>query len=125
MAKFEATNEFRRLHSKLTEAQKTAFKDARTLLNAVIAEHGFNFPKGGPLDLHMYTGFEKPPTVWSMDWAKDGRAIFTVEVDVVVWRFLGTHAQIVRWQRDVGNAAFVYYAVSAGEATGPRDRDTG
>jgi hypothetical protein len=40
-----------------------------------------------------------------MDFGRDNdhRALFTVvDGDTVLWHFVGTHAEIVRWQQDVG-----------------------
>jgi hypothetical protein len=105
MAKWATTPVFDRRHRKLTRAQKAEFVVAIRLLNATIDEHRFRFPKGGPLDLHTYAGFRRPPAVWSMDFGRDGdhRALFTVvDGDTVLWHFIGTHQQIVRWQDDVG-----------------------
>ena len=102
MARYDSTATFDRRHSKLTSMQRAAFRRAVRDLNQVIVENGFAFPKGGTLDLHRYSGFERPPTVWSVDWDSNGRALFAVAEDVVVWLFIGTHDEIARWQASVG-----------------------
>ncbi len=104
MAKWEATGPFQRRVRNLTPHQRTPLSTAISVLNALIAEHGFAFPKRGALDLHIYQGFQRPSTVWSMDVAKnsDLRAIFTVNDDVIVWHFVGTHDEIHRWLEAIG-----------------------
>lgn len=104
MAKFETTATFDRRFGKLTSDQKAAFRDAAVALSAEIDENGFAFKSGGALDLHLYSGFVSPPSVWSMDWGpgNDHRGIFTVRDEVVVWHFVGTHDEIRRWQHSTG-----------------------
>ncbi len=104
MAKWEATGPFQRRVRNLTPHQRTQLSTAISILNALIAEHGFAFPKRGALDLHIYQGFQRPPTVWSMDVGKnsDLRVIFTVNDGVIVWHFVGTHDEIHRWQTTIG-----------------------
>jgi hypothetical protein len=104
VAKFARTESFDKAVRKLSSQQLAELKDAALLLSKTIDEHGFQFPRGGPLDIHSYSGFRRPPAVWSIDWGRgrDGRALFTVEGDIVVWHFVGTHAQIERWQKAIG-----------------------
>ena len=104
MALFSRTSSFDRALRKLTSSEVDEFRAAARLLSRTSDEHGFAFPRGGPLDIHSYSGFRRPPAVWSIDWGagNDGRALFTVKDDVVVWHFVGTHAQIRRWQTDIG-----------------------
>ena len=104
MAKYKTTATFDRRAKRLDPTQKDEFREACVALSDEIDANGFNFRSGGPLDLHTYTGFVSPPTVWSMDWGKgnDHRAIFTVEDDLIVWHFVGTHADIKRWQHEIG-----------------------
>ena len=105
MAKWDTTPVFDRRYRKLTAADKKGFVAAVRVLNGVIEEHGFRFPNSGPLDLHTYAGFHRPPAVWSMDFGRDNdhRALFTVvDGDTVLWHFVGTHDEIVRWQHVVG-----------------------
>ena len=104
MAKWDQTSVFHRRYRKLDRRQQGAFRQAVNELNGVIETGGFVFPRGGSLDLHTYSGFERPPALWSMDFATDGdhRALFTIDADVVIWQFIGTHAEIVRWQKEIG-----------------------
>jgi len=104
MAKWDCSSAFRRRHKALDDQAKAQFRAAVRELNQVIDEHGFNFPRHGRLDLHSYSGFTRPPAVWSMDFGSghNHRALFTVRDDVVIWEFIGTHDQIERWQKEIG-----------------------
>lgn len=104
MARYKTTATFDRLVKRLKPARRAELIEACRSLSDIIDERGFDFPAGGPLDLHTYSGFVRPPTVWSMDWGKgnDHRAIFTVEDDLIVWHFVGTHDDIKRWQHEIG-----------------------
>jgi hypothetical protein len=104
LARFARTESFDNALRKLSPEQRSELRAAALLLSKTIDAHGFQFPKGGPLDIHSYSGFRRPSTVWSIDWGRgrDGRALFTVVDDVVVWHFVGTYAQIARWQRSIG-----------------------
>ncbi len=105
MARWATAATFDRRYRKLSHDQKAAFKRAALALSAEIDANGFAFKSGGPLDLHLYSGFVSPPSVWSMDWGtgNNHRAIFTVENgDIVMWRFLGAHDEIDRWQHETG-----------------------
>lgn len=104
MAKWDRTSTFRRYYKHLAPNAKAQFREAVVELNKVIAKSGFNFPRHGRLDLHSYSGFARPPAVWSIDFGSgtNHRALFTVRNDVVMWEFIGTHDQIERWQKAVG-----------------------
>ncbi len=104
MAKWDRTSAFRRHHKALDEQAKAQFKDAVRELNRIIVEHGFDFSRKGKLDLHTYSGFARPPAVWSMGFGagSNHRALFAIRNDVVMWEFIGTHDQIDRWQKDIG-----------------------
>jgi hypothetical protein len=104
VAKYASTSSFDHAFKRLTPQERTEFKEAALLLSRTINEHGFRFPTGGPLDIHSYSGFRRPPAVWSVDWGigNNGRALFTVDDDIVIWHFVGTHTQIKRWQAEIG-----------------------
>lgn len=90
MPTFESLAAFQRQWAKLDAAQRIAFKRA---LAAFIANlrNGDGFSP--ELRVHKLVNTE----IWSLTWAKDGRALFRYGTEVVkgethiIWEAIGTH----------------------------------
>jgi mRNA-degrading endonuclease YafQ of YafQ-DinJ toxin-antitoxin module len=90
MPTFESLAAFQRQWAKLDTAQRIAFKRALAVFIANLrAGEGFS-PE---LRVHKLVNTE----IWSLTWAKDGRALFRYGSEVVkgemhiVWEAIGTH----------------------------------
>lgn len=92
MPTFESLSAFQRQWAKLDPEQRAAFRRAVAVFIANLkAGEGFS-PE---LRVHKLVNTE----IWSLTWAKDGRALFRFGTQVtagqvhIVWEAIGTHAE--------------------------------
>jgi hypothetical protein len=92
MPTFESLAAFQRQWAKLDAAQRAAFRRAVMLFVADLRA-GEGFSSG--LRVHKLVNTE----IWSLTWAKDGRALFRFGQEVtpgethIIWEAIGTHAE--------------------------------
>jgi hypothetical protein len=91
MPTFESLAAFQRQWAKLDTAQRAAFRRAVVLFVADLsAGEGFS----SELRVHNLVNTE----LWSLTWAKDGRALFRFGKEItpgetpIIWESIGTHA---------------------------------
>jgi hypothetical protein len=92
MPTYESLATFQRQWAKLTPAQQAAFRRVVTVFIANLeAGEGFS-PE---LRVHKLVNTE----IWSLTWAKDGRALFRFGAEItpgethIIWEAIGTHAE--------------------------------
>jgi len=92
MPAYESLAAFQRQWAKLDLAQRAAFRRAATVFTANLkAGEGFS-PE---LRVHKLMNTE----IWSLTWAKDGRALFRFGTEItpgethIIWEAIGTHAE--------------------------------
>jgi hypothetical protein len=92
MPTYESLGAFQRQRAKLDAAQRAAFRRAVVAFIADLkAGEGFS-PE---LRVHKLVNTE----IWSLTWAKDGRALFRFGAEIapgqthIIWEAIGTHAQ--------------------------------
>jgi hypothetical protein len=92
MPTFESLAAFQRQWAKLDPAQRAAFRRAVAVFVADLkGGDGFS----AELRVHKLVSTE----IWSLTWAKDGRALFrfgeeiTVGETHIIWEAIGTHAE--------------------------------
>jgi hypothetical protein len=97
MPTYEALATFQRHFGKLDAAQKAAFRRALAVFVADLkAGRGFS-PE---LRVHKLVNTE----IWSLTWAKDGRALFRFGDEVapgeihIAWEAIGTHDEVYRFK---------------------------
>lgn len=98
MPTFESLGAFQRQFAKLEAEQRAAFRRA-------VAEFAENLKAGegfsAELRVHKLVNTE----IWSLTWAKDGRALFRYGSQVVqgqthiIWEAIGTHDETYRRMR--------------------------
>jgi mRNA-degrading endonuclease YafQ of YafQ-DinJ toxin-antitoxin module len=98
MPTYETLAAFRRQWEKLDAQQRAAFRRAMAVFIANLrAGEGFS-PE---LRVHKLANTE----LWSLTWAKDGRAVFRFGKEVVsgethiVWEAIGTHAEAYNFKK--------------------------
>jgi hypothetical protein len=98
MPTYETLAAFRRQWEKLDAQQRAAFRRAMAVFIASLrAGEGFS-PE---LRVHKLANTE----LWSLTWAKDGRAVFRFGKEVVsgethiVWEAIGTHAEAYNFKK--------------------------
>ena len=97
MPTYESLAAFQRQWDKLDAAQRAAFKVALAVFIANLKADG---PFSPELRVHKLANTE----VWSLTWAKDGRALFRMGREVVggeahiVWEAIGTHAEVYNFK---------------------------
>lgn len=90
MPTFESLAAFQRQWAKLDPAQRIAFKRALAVFIANLRDGKAFSPE---LHVHKLVNTE----IWSLTWAKDGRALFRYGSEVVegethiIWEAIGTH----------------------------------
>lgn len=92
MPTYESLAAFQRQWAKLDPAQRAAFRRAVAVFIAnTKAGEGFS-PE---LRVHKLVNTE----IWSLTWAKDGRALFRFGAEItpgethIIWEAIGTHAE--------------------------------
>jgi hypothetical protein len=92
MPTYETLAAFGRQWAKLDAAQREAFRRAVAIFIADLkTSHGFS-PE---LRVHKLVNTE----IWSLTWAKDGRALFRFGREItpgevhIIWEAIGTHAE--------------------------------
>ena len=92
MPTYESLAAFQRQWAKLDAAQRAAFRRAVAVFIADLkAGEGFS-PE---LRVHKLVDTE----IWSLTWAKDGRALFRFGAEItpgqthIIWEAIGTHAE--------------------------------
>jgi hypothetical protein len=97
MPAFEALAAFQRQYGKLDAAQKEAFRRALAVFIANLKAGGAFNPE---LQVHKLVNTE----IWSLSFAKDGRALFRYGGQVaesethIVWEAIGTHAEVCNFK---------------------------
>ena len=93
MPTYEALAAFRRQYGKLDAAQKAAFRRALMVFVA-------NLKAGGPFSPELRVHKLVNTEIWSLTFAKDGRALFRYGGQVaedethIIWEAIGTHAEV-------------------------------
>jgi len=93
MPTYESLAAFQRQWGKLDAAQREAFKKALAVFIA-------NLKAGGPFSPELRVHKLVNTEIWSLTWAKDGRALFRYGSEVtdgethIVWEAIGTHAEV-------------------------------
>jgi hypothetical protein len=92
MPTFESLAAFQRQWAKLEVAQRAAFRRAVAIFVADLKTgEGFS----SELRVHKLVNTE----IWSLSWAKDGRALFRFGREIIpgethiIWEAIGTHAE--------------------------------
>jgi hypothetical protein len=94
----EAVAAFQRHFGKLDAAQKLAFRRALAVFIADLKAGGSFSPE---LRVHKLVNTE----IWSLTWAKDGRALFRYGEQVtpgethIIWEAVGTHAEVYDFKK--------------------------
>lgn len=97
MPTYEALAAFQRQFGKLDAAQKEAFRRALAVFIANLKADGAFSPE---LRVHKLVNTE----IWSLTFAKDGRALFRYGEQVaegethIVWEAVGTHADVYNFK---------------------------
>lgn len=97
MPTYEALAAFQRQWGKLDAQQREAFKKALAVFIANLKAGGTFSPE---LRVHKLVNTE----IWSLTWAKDGRALFRYGPEVaegeihIVWEAIGTHAEVYNFK---------------------------
>jgi len=97
MPTYEALAAFQRHFGKLDAAQKAAFRRALAVFIADLKAGGGFSPE---LRVHKLVNTE----IWSLTWAKDGRALFRFGDEVtpgeihIIWEAIGTHAEVYNFK---------------------------
>ncbi|SRR5579883_1944186 len=97
MPTYEALAAFQRQYGKLDSAQKAAFRRALALFIANLKSGESFSPE---LRVHKLVNTE----IWSLTFAKDGRALFRYGDEVakgethIVWEAIGTHAEVYNFK---------------------------
>lgn len=97
MPTYEALAAFQRQFRKLDPAQKAAFRRALAVFIANLKAGGSFSPE---LRVHKLVNTE----IWSLTFAKDGRALFRYGEEVtpgdthIVWEAIGTHADVYNFK---------------------------
>jgi hypothetical protein len=97
MPTYEALAAFQRHFGKLDAAQKAAFRRALALFIADLKAGGSFRPE---LRVHKLVNTE----IWSLTWAKDGRALFRFGEQVapgethIIWEAIGAHAEVYNFK---------------------------
>lgn len=95
MPTYEALAAFQRQWGKLDAQQREAFKKALAVFIANLKAGGAFSP-----ELRVLVNTE----IWSLTWAKDGRALFRYGPEVaegethIVWEAIGTHAEVYNFK---------------------------
>jgi hypothetical protein len=98
MPTYEALAAFQRQFGKLDAAQKAAFRRALAVFIEDLKAGGSFSPE---LRVHKLVNTE----IWSVTWAKDGRALFRYGDEVasgethIVWEAVGTHAEVYNFKK--------------------------
>lgn len=98
MPTYEALAAFQRQFGKLDASQKAAFRRALAVFIADLKAGGSFRPE---LRVHKLVNTE----IWSVTWAKDGRALFRYGDEVasgethIVWEAIGTHAEVYNFKK--------------------------
>jgi len=93
MPTYEALAAFQRQWGKLDAQQREAFKKALAVFIANLTAGGAFSPE---LRVHKLVNTE----IWSLTWARDGRALFRYGEEVaegerhIVWEAIGTHDEV-------------------------------
>lgn len=97
MPTYEALAAFQRQYDKLDAAQKESFRRALAVFIANLKAGGSFRPE---LRVHKLANTE----IWSLSFAKDGRALFRYGEQVaegethIVWEAIGTHAEVYNFK---------------------------
>ena len=97
MPTYEALAAFQRQFGKLDPAQKAAFRRALAVFIANLKSSGSFSPE---LRVHKLVNTE----IWSLTFAKDGRALFRYGEQVaegethIIWEAIGTHAEVYNFK---------------------------
>ena len=98
MPTYEALAAFQRQFGKLDAAQKAAFRRALAVFIADLKAGNSFSPE---LRVHKLVNTE----IWSVTWAKDGRALFRYGDEVtsgethIIWEAIGTHAEVYNFKK--------------------------
>jgi hypothetical protein len=97
MPTYEVLAAFQRHYGKLDAAQKAAFRRALAVFIANLKDGGEFTPE---LRVHKLVNTE----IWSLTFAKDGRALFRYGEAVadgeahIIWEAIGTHAEVYNFK---------------------------
>jgi mRNA-degrading endonuclease YafQ of YafQ-DinJ toxin-antitoxin module len=97
MPTYEALAAFQRQWGKLDAQQREAFKKALAVFIANLKAGGAFSPE---LRVHKLANTE----IWSLSWAKDGRALFRYGRQIaegeahIVWAAIGAHAEVYNFK---------------------------
>lgn len=97
MPTYEALAAFQRQYGKLDAAQKEAFRRALAVFIANLKAGGSFNPE---LRVHKLVNTE----IWSLTFAKDGRALFRYGEQVaegeahIIWEAIGTHTEVYNFK---------------------------
>jgi len=97
MPTYEAIAAFQRQFGKLDPAQKAAFRRALAVFIANLKTDGSFSPE---LRVHKLVNTE----IWSLTFAKDGRALFRYGEQItegethIIWEAIGTHAEVYNFK---------------------------
>jgi mRNA-degrading endonuclease YafQ of YafQ-DinJ toxin-antitoxin module len=98
MPTYESLAAFQRQWGKLDAQQREAFKRALAVFIADLKTSGAVSPE---LRVHKLANTE----IWSLTWAKDGRALFRYGTQVaagethIIWEAIGTHAEVYNFKK--------------------------
>ena len=98
MPTFESLAAFQRQWAKLDARQQEAFRRVLAVFIANLKAGGAFSPE---LRVHKLASTE----IWSLTWAKDGRALFRFGPEVVeaephiIWETIGTHAEVNNFKK--------------------------
>jgi hypothetical protein len=98
MPTYEALAAFQRQFGKLDAEQKAAFRRALAVFIAGLKVGSSFSPE---LRVHKLVNTE----IWSVTWAKDGRALFRYGDEVasgeahIIWEAIGTHAEVCNFKK--------------------------
>jgi mRNA-degrading endonuclease YafQ of YafQ-DinJ toxin-antitoxin module len=98
MPTYEALAAFQRQWGKLDAQQREAFKKTLAVFIANLKAGGAFSPE---LRVHKLVNTE----IWSLTWAKDGRALFRYGDEVtegerhIVWEAIGTHDEVYDFKK--------------------------
>ena len=97
MPTYQVLAAFQRQYGKLDAAQKAAFRRALALFIA-------NLKAGGSFDPQLRVHKLVNTEIWSLTFAKDGRALFRYGEQIaqgethIVWEAVGTHAEVYNFK---------------------------
>jgi hypothetical protein len=98
MPTYESLAAFQRQWEKLDTEQRAAFRRALAVFVACLKAGGGFSPE---LRVHKLVNTE----IWSLSWAKDGRALFRYGNEIasgethIIWEAIGTHATTYNFKR--------------------------